>query len=121
MICPAACGQFWAGVTAGGVGGAAPGGDPSGASIDWVGATNYVRVLWTNYDTTVYTQIGHSTSTGVEPTSVLTVLPPETTEYETGYTAQSLGVDSGDIWWVRHYKNGQVGSWVEAGGSEPES
>lgn len=119
MICPPACGQFWAGVTAGSGGGAAPGGPPTSPSIQFIGGTNYVRVTWTDYDATVATHIGYSTDIATEPTGAIATVGNGVEQYDTGYTAEALFVETGDVWWVRSYKNGQVSAWALAGGSDP--
>lgn len=86
-------------------------GDPPSGAPSVASAYNYsgslVGVQWANGDATAYTQIGLSGDSGTQPTSVYGSVAPGETSFETGTSTT-------EHWWVRHFKNGQAGSWVLA-------
>lgn len=94
-------------------GGGGPAGDPTGVQL-YNYSGDKIGVQWTTGDSTSSTEIGYSDTSGAEPSSVNARVGPGVETYETGDSGTiSVCVDCRH-WWVRHKKNGQVGSWVES-------
>lgn len=101
-----------------GSGAGGPAGPPTSVSLYTYDGGSKVGVQWTWGDPTASTQLGQSTTQGVEPDSVFTNVAARVASKETETT--TTGLNCGDrtvtntYWWVRHVKNGEYTDWVES-------
>ena len=73
---------------------------------------NKLGVQWTNGESSVTIEIGKSSSSSVQPSSVSWTRPAGTTSYDVGEVGYVYGSGTPWVYWIRYNDGVNVSDWV---------